>query len=94
MRKVLDAHFGSRYAYFSKHFDHIGLEAFTRHVLVYLQGFTHLVFDVENRVERCHRVLKHHSDSAASDALHFAVVELENVVSIEKDLPANDVARG
>jgi hypothetical protein len=60
-----------------------------------MQGehFGDLVADGENRIERCHRLLKDHGDALSADFSHLLLAELDQVLPLEEDLAADNPAR-
>ena len=58
------------------------------------QAFGDLVADAPDRVEAGHRVLEDHGDLYATDALHLAFGERQQVPAVEADLAAGDVPGG
>src|SRR5437660_10112349 len=58
-----------------------------------LRDLHQLCRDLEERVERRHRVLKDHSHPLASDLSHFFERQCTNVGAVKDDLSFNDLAR-
>ncbi len=51
-----------------------------------LEHLHHLVADPHQRIERRHRLLKHHGDAAAAQVAPAVLVEPEQIVALEDDL--------
>ncbi len=62
-------------------------------VLVNHNGFGNLPADGEHRVETGHRLLKNHGDIVAAHLAHFTNRQLEQVLSMEQNLAADNFAR-
>src|SRR5207245_3395143 len=63
------------------------------HGEVEFKGLGKLALDRENRVERGHRLLIDHGNLLATDAPDLGIGQLEQVLTIEDDLPAHRLAR-
>ena len=61
---------------------------FLRHLAMDADGLGHLRADLEDRIERRHRLLEDHGDVVAADVAHLALGELGQVASLEADLAA------
>jgi len=55
------------------------------------QGFHKLEPDGEHRIQRCHRVLEHETDSRAANGSQSPVVGLEEILPLEQDLTVTDL---
>ena len=62
------------------------------HAKVQLQRLGQLAPDRENRVQRGHRLLIDHGDLLAADVADLGVGQLQQVLTVEDDLAADDLA--
>ncbi|MNY00831.1 hypothetical protein D3C86_1333400 [compost metagenome] len=63
-------------------------------LLVEHDGFHDLLADREDGVERGHGVLRDQGDAVAADLAHLGLGEREQVLALEEDLAADDLALG
>ena len=56
-------------------------------------GLDDLLADGEHRVERGHRLLEHHGDAGAADALHAGIGEFGERLAGEADFAGRDAGR-
>ena len=82
MRIVADAHLRRGNANLAQHLYHLFAQRRPLHAFVNLERLPHLVVNVEHRVERRHRVLKHHSDAVAPNLLHLFFVQRQHIVIV------------
>jgi hypothetical protein len=52
-----------------------------RYAAVQLQSLGHLPFDRQKRIERGHRILKHHADAIAANLVQFTLAQRQQVAS-------------
>src|SRR5215510_66937 len=83
LRRIRD--FDSRH-----HLDGPRPRLFSRNAFVKLDPFTYLITNRVNRIQRCHRVLKDHSDIATADSTHLLIAELQQIGTIKHDLSRGD----
>ena len=58
-----------------------------------LVAFADLRADGERRIERGHRLLKDHGNVPAANLLHLTLALLEQILTLEEDLAADNLAR-
>ena len=58
------------------------------------EGFGDLVADLQDRIERRHRLLKDHGDIVAADGAHLGFAEGHEVAAEQPDAAADDFPRG
>ena len=61
--------------------------------LVNHDGLRHLVADGEHRVQGGHRVLDDQRELSATDLVHLAIGQLQEVLAVQRDASGDDAAR-
>src|SRR5664280_2202059 len=93
MRVLAEAPFGLGDADQVKHLDRSLLRLSVIDLLMQGNGFTDLITNRVNRIERCHRFLEDHRDFVAAYHAHLFFILLEKVFPMEEDLASDDLAR-
>ena len=94
VRVAAHARLGRRNGHIAQSLDRLVPGLATRHLPVQSDGLGNLLTDGIDRVERGHRNLKDHGDLVAAQGSHFALIEIEQVATVEDDLAAGNTPRG
>ena len=91
VRVLVDSFFSVRNTNGLHHFQGLSPGFLLRSALVLDQWFSNLLADLHGRVQRSHWVLEDHGDLVTTDLLPFLFGNLQQVLAVEKDLPAHDL---
>ena len=55
-----------------------------------VNGFSDLIPDGKDRIQRCQRFLKYHGDLIAADFLHFVIIKIQQIDILKNDPTAGN----
>ncbi len=79
---------------FREQLDHALARGFAAHAAMNFEHFHDLLTDGVQRIERRHRLLKHHRDVVAAHAAHFRFGKVQEVPALKQDFPARVMCGG